>query len=139
MRRIALIALLAVLAPAVAAEASYHAASTGGIVSDLAITADGGYAVAGTGSGKIVCLRQDGTVPWNVSAGSPVTTVAVADAAGRIAAGTRAGRVLLLDGNGNRSRTANVSGDVNDLAFTGNARLLAVAAERITLCGLCRR
>ena len=63
MRRIALIALLVVLAPAVAAEASYHAASTGGIVSDLAITADGGYAVAGTGSGKIVCLRQDGTVP----------------------------------------------------------------------------
>ena len=63
MRRIALIALLAVLAPAVAAEASYHAASTGGIVSDLAITADGGYAVAGTGSGKIVCLRQGSTVP----------------------------------------------------------------------------
>jgi hypothetical protein len=74
-----------------------------------------------------------------VSVGSPVTTVAVADAGGCIAAGTRAGRVLLLDGNGNRSRTANVSGDVNDLAFTGNARLLAVAAERITLCGLCRR
>ncbi|MFY1642654.1 hypothetical protein [Methanoculleus bourgensis] len=52
MRRIALIALLVVLAPAVAAEASYHAASTGGIVSDVAITADGGMRSQGPGAGR---------------------------------------------------------------------------------------
>jgi hypothetical protein len=88
MRRIALIALLAVLVPAVAAEATYHAASTGGIVNDLAITADGGYAVAGTGSGSIVCLRQGGTVPWNVSvtedAPPPVPTPITAGGAGAL-------------------------------------------------------
>lgn len=150
MKRTALIvALIVALVPAAAgAEASYHGISTGSIVNDAAITADGRYMVAGTGSGSIVCLQRDGTVPWNVSADDAVTAVAVADAGEYVAAGTGRGDVLLFDGNGDwpegrssstegagggRYWTKSVAGSVRDLALSGDGRYLAVGSDRITL------
>ncbi|WP_292364461.1 MULTISPECIES: hypothetical protein [unclassified Methanoculleus] len=53
MKRTALIvALIVALVPAAAgAEASYHGVSTGSVVNDVAITADGRYMVAGREAG----------------------------------------------------------------------------------------
>ena len=131
MRRTALmIVLAAVLAPMVAG----GGVSMGSAVNDVAISADGRYAVAGTDGGMIACLRQDGSVAWDTSAGDPVTAVAVADARGYVAAGTNAGDVILLDGaSGNRYWTERVTGPVRDLAFSGDGRSLAVGSSRVTL------
>ena len=134
MKRTALIlALIVALIPAAGAEASYHGASTGSTVSDVAITADGRYMVAGTESGSIICLQQDGSVPWNVSAPDTVTAIAVAGSGEYVAAGTMRGDVLLFDGNGGRYWTESVAGSVRDLALAGDGRSLAVAGDRIVL------
>ncbi len=135
MRRTAIIiAMLAIMIPVVTgAEATYHDVPTGSTVNDVAIAADGGYMIAGTDEGRIICIQQDGTVLWNVSTGSAVTTVDIADSRGYVAAGTDRGDVILLGRNGEYYWTRSIAGPVRDLAFSGDGRALAVGGERIAL------
>ncbi len=99
-------------------------------VLDVAVTSNGARIVAGTEDGSITLLHGgNGSVLWQVDAGSPVNSVAIQPGGELILAGTKSGKALLLDSEGKILETLMLDSGISDVALSGDGNVMAFATE----------
>jgi len=106
-----------------------------GFITALAMNPDGSLIVAGTETGNIAALDENGNLSWNYASNpenrqnAGITCTALSDKAALIAAGTADGKIVFLNSRGELAGSWNGREYIRHIAVSADGSLIVAATE----------